>query len=126
MTHDDPARAGIDAANRRFEAAFNAGDPAGAARAVYTREARVLPPDLPMVRGRDAIADFWIGAAQQFGVKTVRLSTQELDVHGEAAHEVGEATLALADGEARAKYVVLWKREADEWRWDVDIWNFGV
>ena len=126
MTHDDPARAGIDAANRRFEAAFNAGDPAAAARAVYTREARVLPPDLPMVRGRDAIADFWAGAAKQLGATAVRLSTKELEVHGDSAHEVGEAALTLADGEAQAKYVVLWKREGDEWRWDVDIWNLGV
>ena len=47
MAQDDAARRAIDAANRRFEAAFNAGDFAGAAREVYTADARVLPPDAP-------------------------------------------------------------------------------
>ena len=126
MTDNDTARAGIDATNRRFEAAFDAGDPAAAARAVYTRDARVLPPDLPIVRGVSAIADFWVGAVQQLGATAVRLSTRELEIHGDSAHEVGEATLTLADGDAHAKYVVLWKREDGEWRWDVDIWNLGV
>ena len=126
MTHDDGDRAAIAAMNRRFEAVFNGGDPAAAARAVYTQDARVLPPDMPMVRGRDAIADFWVGATRQLGATAVSLSTIELQVQGEAAQEVGQATLTLASGPAHAKYVVLWKREGGEWRWDVDIWNLGV
>ncbi len=37
-------RQGIDETHRRFEDAFNHGDAAGAARQLYTRDARILPP----------------------------------------------------------------------------------
>ena len=97
MAQDDSAaRAAIDATNRRFEAAFNAGDPGRAAREVYTENASILPPDLPMVQGRENIAQFWVGAAAQLAVTDVRLSTVALEVHGDVAHEIGKATLTLA------------------------------
>lgn len=121
------ARLAINAANRAFEAAFNSGDPAAAARGVYTADARVLPPDMPAVSGREAIAEFWTGAAAQMGVTHVQLSTVDLEVHGDHAHEIGRATLTLGEGrQAEAKFVVIWKQEAGEWRWAVDIWNAGV
>jgi ketosteroid isomerase-like protein len=128
MPHDTPessaARRGIDAANRRYESAFNAGDPGRAAREVYTRDARVLPPGAPLVRGRDEIIGFWQAAVQQMDIRKVVLETVELDVHGEHAHEIGRATLTVGgDQQVVAKYVVIWKREDGEWRWDVDIWN---
>jgi ketosteroid isomerase-like protein len=128
MAQDDAAtRAAIDATNRKFEAAFNAGDPARAAREAYTAGARALPPDLPMVRGREALEQFWVGAANQMGVARVRLATLDLEVHGGVAHEIGQATLTLKDGrEVAAKFCVLWRQEQGEWRWDVDIWNNGV
>ncbi len=127
MQDQSAARAAIDAANRKFEAAFNAGDPARAARGVYTAEARVLPPDMPAVSGREAIAEFWTAAVAQMGATSVQLSTVALEVHGDHAHEIGEAMLTLGEGQqAHAKFVVIWKQEAGEWRWDVDIWNGGV
>lgn len=117
----------IESTNRRFEAAFDAGDPGRAAREVYTRDARVLPPGAPLIRGRENIAAFWQAAAGQLGIRSVRLLTQELAVHGEHAHEIGQARLVLSGGqEAVAKYVVLWRREGGEWRWDVDIWNMDA
>jgi ketosteroid isomerase-like protein len=128
MVQDDSAaRAAIDATNRRFEAALNAGDPARAARETYTADARVLPPDMPMVRGREALEQFWVGVVASVGVKEVRLSTNELQVHGDIAHEIGTAILTLNGGqEVAAKFCVLWKQEDGQWRWDVDIWNNGV
>lgn len=121
------ARAAIDATNRRFEAAFNAGDPARAAQEVYTADARVLPPDAPMVRGRDAIVAFWVAAVEHLRAEHVALSTVELDVTGDTAHEIGEAVITVAGGgKAQAKFVVVWKHEAGQWRWHIDIWNMGV
>jgi len=117
-------RRGIDESNRRFEKAFNGGDPAAAAQAVYTRNARILPPGAPMVEGRDAIAQFWTGAAKQLNVQRVELSTVDLQPLGDGAYEIGRATLTLAGGQsAVAKYVVIWRQEDGRWRWHVDIWN---
>ncbi|HET9984356.1 MAG TPA: DUF4440 domain-containing protein [Longimicrobiales bacterium] len=117
----------IDAANRGFETAFNAGDPAGAARGIYSREARVLPPGAPMVRGRDAIEQFWAAAAAQMGIRAVKLTTLELEPLGDGAFEIGRAALTLAGGaEVEVKYAVVWKQEDGGWKWHVDIWNTDV
>lgn len=124
MTGPTHVRQAIDATNRRFEAALGAGDPARAAREVYTRDAVVLPPGAPLMRGLESIEKFWTAAVQQLGIQGVRLETIELDAHGDTAHEIGRGTLRLAGGgEVVAKYVVVWKRRDGDWRWHVDIWN---
>ena len=125
MTQDLAAvRRGIEETNRRFEGAFAGGDPASAMREVYTADARVLPPDAEMVRGRDSIAQFWTAAAQQLGVQRVQLETMELEPMGDHAYEIGRATLTLAGGQqVTGKYVVIWRQEDGRWKLHVDIWN---
>lgn len=114
----------IAAVNRRFEASFAAGNPGAVARELYAREAVVLPPGSPAIRGRDGIAGFWDAAARQLGIEQVQLATHELEVYGDRAHEIGEAVLGLAGGRRlTAKYVVVWKREDGRWRLLADIWN---
>ena len=116
--------AGIAETNRAFEAAFRRGDHAGAAREVYTRDARVMPPGAPTVIGVDAAAEFWPAAARQLGIVEVALATDDLQPMGDGAYEVGHATLTLAGGQqVVAKYVVIWRQEDGRWRWHVDIWN---
>jgi ketosteroid isomerase-like protein len=124
MTDSGNVRQEIDRTNRQFEEAFNRGDVAGAA-AVYTDDAKVLPPDAAMVSGRSAIQQFWEGARSAMGIQAVKLATRDLQVSGDTAYEIGEATLQLRSGSATAKYVVVWKRGANGWRWAVDIWNMN-
>jgi uncharacterized protein (TIGR02246 family) len=124
----DPAevRRGIREADRRFMDAFNAGDIAGAARGVYTEDARILPPGAEMVQGRDSIVRFWEGAAQQMGITRVELSTVAVQPMGEMASQIGRAAITLEGGQqVRGKYVVLWKQEGGAWKWHVDIWNLN-
>ena len=113
------------ATNRVFEEEVVGRGDFGALERVYTREARLLPPGVPMVTGLAAIAEFWRRAAAALGVEAVKLRTVSLDVLGDRAQEVGRAELTVKGGGAPAalKYVVLWKREDGSWRWDVDIWN---
>lgn len=116
----------IDRANERFVEAFNRGDAAGAV-AVYTEDAMILPPGSPRVQGRDGILRFW-QAVMDSGVRAVALQTDDLDVSGDMAREIGTATLTIRPegGEeqtAIAKFVVVWKRRGDEWYWHTDIWN---
>jgi uncharacterized protein (TIGR02246 family) len=122
-------RQGIDETHSRFEDAFNHGDAAGAARQLYTRDARILPPGSEMVQGRDRIAEYWAAAAarSETGVRRVELSTLELQPLGDGAYEVGRATLTLAGGErATPKYLVVWQQEDGAWRRHVDIWNMDT
>lgn len=123
-TYAPDLHAGIAEANRRFEVTFAQGDAARAAREVYTRDARVMPPGAATVLGRDAAEQFWAGAAAQMGITAVALETVDLQPLGEGAYEVGRAVLTLGGGQqAVAKYVVIWRREEGRWHWHVDIWN---
>ena len=116
------SQADIAAVNRQFEEAARKGDLDRLA-SLYTPDAIALPPDGPMVKGRDSIKQMWGGIAQQLGLKDVRLDTLDLEVSGDTAHEVGEATLAVAGGTAVVKFVVVWKRVGGQWRLHRDIWN---
>jgi ketosteroid isomerase-like protein len=92
--------------------------------AFYTDDAKLLPPDAPIVSGRKAIEDFWRTAANALGLTGVMLKTIDLEVTGDMACEVGEADLQLSSGQARVKYLVVWLRGGDgEWRLHRDIWN---
>jgi ketosteroid isomerase-like protein len=57
------------------------------------------------------------------GLKDVALQTLDLEVAGDTACEVGEATLQTAQGVAVVKFVVAWKRLDGQWRLHRDIWN---
>ena len=45
------------------------------------------------------------------------------DQAGDTGYEVGEATLAVSSGTAVVKFVVVWKKEDDQWRLHRDIWT---
>jgi uncharacterized protein (TIGR02246 family) len=116
----------IRAANRSFMDCFKRGDAAGLA-ALYTGDAKLLPPDSQMMDGTDAIRSFWQGA-MNMGVKEATLETVEVESRDDLAYEIGRYTLVIQSkgGEsttAKGKYVVVWKNLDGGWRLHVDIWN---
>lgn len=117
----------ISEANARFSEAFRRGDAEGAAQ-VYTEDAVILPPDAEIIRGRQAITQFW-QQVMGMGVKGADLTTVELEVvSDDTAYEIGRALLTIEpEGGARmqqeGKFVVVWKRRENGWKWHVDIWN---
>jgi ketosteroid isomerase-like protein len=117
------ARAGIEATNQRLAQAVAAADVEGV-RAVYTADAKVLPPNAPEVSGVDAIAD-WFSGLSSAGIDGLELEIAEVAAHGRTAHEVGRFTLR-AGGQVidEGKYIVIWQRGDDgTWRLHRDIFN---
>jgi uncharacterized protein (TIGR02246 family) len=113
----------IDEANRNFSAAVARKDYAGIA-ASYTEQAKLVPPDGPIVSGRKAIEDFWRSTVEALGLSDLTLKTVDLEVDGDIADEIGEADLKLTSGQAKAKYLVVWRSDYDgQWRLHRDIWN---
>lgn len=112
---------------REFEAAFNRGDMAALA-ALYTEDAKLMPPDADVITGRQGIQQFWQGA-RDMGIRQATLQVREVQSSGDLAYEVGAAMLQIQPegGQAAAmtvKYLVVWKRQADgAWQLAVDIWN---
>lgn len=116
------SQAEIAAINRQFEDAARKGDLDRLA-SLYTADAVALPPDGPVVKGRDGIKQMWGSIAQQIGLKDVRLTTLDFEQAGDTGYEVGEATLTVSSGTAVVKFVVVWKRVDGQWRLHRDIWN---
>ena len=119
-------RSEIEAANRVFEAAFSAGD-AGRVAACYTAEGQILPPGGKAMTGPTAIAAFW-GQAMQAGFAGFKLTTVEVEQHGDTAIEIGTAEIYGPDQSVLdiANYIVIWKRVGGEWKLHRDIWNSSI
>jgi len=121
------ARAGIEAGNAKFGEAFQRGD-ASAVAALYTEDAMLFPPDSEIIKGRKAIGEFW-KKTHDSGVKSAKLTTLDVGTGGDVAYETGTVVLTVQpEGKpastASAKYVVVWKRQADgSWQLHRDIWN---
>lgn len=117
----------IAATNRAFEEAVRKGDVDRLA-SLYTTDAMALPPDGPIVKGRDAIKDLWGGVIRDMALRDVQLQTLDLEISGDTACEVGEARLTLEPPSSEpktvtVKYVVAWKKAAGRWLLHRDIWN---
>ena len=116
----------IRSANQNFEKKFADGDAQGMA-SLYTGDGVLLPPGAGLQKGKTAIQNFW-QAVMDMGIKTARLETLEAEQEGETAIEMGQYELGGADGERmdQGKYIVVWKREAGEWKLHKDIWNTSL
>ena len=89
----DPAavRAAIEEANAKLEMAVQNQD-AAALAALYTEDGALFPPGAEIARGRDGLEALGTGLFAA-GFKTIQLDTLEVEVSGDAAFEIGEATL---------------------------------
>ena len=121
----DPNHAEMEQVNRIFETDVIGNRDFGALERVYTRQARVLPPGADMLTGIDHIRSFWEQSVSTLNIESMTLSTLDLQVSGDTAVEIGRAEMHnnQPTSPTTMKYVVIWKREGDNWRWDVDIWN---
>jgi ketosteroid isomerase-like protein len=119
----EAVRKAVQEGNQRFGASVARRDYVSLA-ALYTEDARLLPPDAPIIVGRKAIRDFWASAIPSLGFVGATLNTLDLEASEDAACEVGEALLDLATGRMTVKYVVVWRKGQDgSWRLHRDIWN---
>ena len=112
---------------RRFVEAYNRGDAAGAAD-FYAEDAKILPPNMEMVSGKEAIRGFW-KTAMDMGMRRINLEIAEMGYDGNLAYERGVSTVTIQpeggqEVTVRGKYIVVLKRQADgSWKLAVDIWN---
>jgi ketosteroid isomerase-like protein len=91
---------------------------------IYTEDARILPPGAPMISGREAIRGFWRDLVQGGNIRSAVLESSDVMASGDAAVEIGKATITAEAGPSMdVKYVVYWRREGGQWKWHVDIWN---
>jgi ketosteroid isomerase-like protein len=91
---------------------------------IYTADARILPPEAPMISGREAIKKFWSDLITSSDATSAPLDSVEVTPTGDGIVEIGHATIAFkAAPTIDCKYVVFWREESGLWKWHIDIWN---
>jgi ketosteroid isomerase-like protein len=117
------ARKAIESASAEFSAAFAKGDAAKIA-AMYTADAKAYPPGAAVVSGTAEIQKMWQGMIDS-PVKSLELTTEEVEASGNFAYETGRFLLKDAGGQTvdQGKYIVVWKRDGAAWKLHRDIWN---
>ena len=125
MSSNNDPTADICAVQQRFLRLFALNDLGGLGDC-YTEDAQMLVANMNAICGRAAIrAVFKFTAVRGH---TLELKTQELDVTGEKAIEIGGYLRRRGDGSLfdRGKYMVIWKRVAGEWKIHRDMFSTSV
>ncbi len=118
-------RAEIAKMDRAWEKAYNAGD-AAALTALYTKDAKVMPPGAKAVSGTSAIkAHFAADVAQ--GVKNT-LTQADVVGFGDYALETGTFVATSAEGKHldHGSFMTLHKKVDGAWKMHRDTWNSSM
>ena len=117
-----PPEAFPQAAADAWLGSFNGGDVAGLVLS-YSADAKLLPPDEPIISGAEGIEAFW----QAYGPGQVRLEQGDVESMkiGELWFREGAYKAQFAnEGEPRVgKFIELWKRENGNWLMYRQMWN---
>jgi len=102
--------------NRDFAQALLDGD-AAAAALLYAEDASLLPPNQPIVTGRQNIQEYWQGAIDA-GIVDVSVKTIDARSDGDLGYEIGTFELVFAgeNGERiidRGKYTEILSRNGE-------------
>lgn len=112
----------IEAVNARFES-YIAGQQWDSLALIYTDDAVMMPQGAPMERGPDRIRQGFMQMGQM-GVTAAELETEDVEVEGDMAYEMGHYTLRGGGAEMdRGKYLVVWKHEDGDWKIHRDMFS---
>jgi uncharacterized protein (TIGR02246 family) len=110
----------------KWEGAYNEGDVAAVA-AMYAEDGMRMPPDTPMVKGREAIAA-QIQAGIDGGLVKVKIDVGKMEVHGTNGH--GWGTFMGMDAEGNTITKGKWANHATyvdgKWQVQYDIFNYDA
>lgn len=101
---------------------FRKGDSAAIA-SHYGADALLMPPNSAALQG-NAIAAYW-GEGFRMGLKDLKLTITELFGDDDYYNEVGTYEVFMENNQSvdKGKYVVVWKKEGEQWKMHRDIWN---
>ena len=116
---------GIEDSHKRFESAWNMHDAKELAQ-VYTADAKLMPPNAPLIVGRDNIEAFW-KARFDAGVNHIETKSIMLEMSGDKATDFRSFIAKVKDATVSGKSNYLWSRNADgSWSIAADIWNYDA
>lgn len=110
-----------------FVAAFNAKENAKVLD-LYADNSVFMPPNEPIIRGREALTHFYDDLFQKRGASSLKFEIAEVSGHGPLAYQSGTYEMALnpATGPAgrdRGKYLFILRRMGTGWKYEYTMWN---
>jgi uncharacterized protein (TIGR02246 family) len=116
----------VEAAHDEYIESLNWGD-AEEIAAIYTDNAKLLPPNSKIVIGRQAIQSYW-QQNRNTEITDVEHERLETAVRDDIAYILGNFSLSFqpTDGitiKIDGKYLLIWKYQAGSWKISVDMWN---
>ena len=119
-----PPEAAIKAENARWADAFARGDYEEIGR-LYTDDGTLLPPGGDKVIGSRAIAEYFTKGYAGTKPGTVSFSHYEFYGDDRMVTEVSDAEVRDHDGKLkiRAKQILVFVKQAGEWKLHRDMWN---
>ncbi len=118
---------GLEEAFGKFMEAALAEDAAGVAER-YAPDAVLIPPDHPVIRGREAIRVFFQANFARYEVEDAGLTVDEINVCGDWAFARGSVALSVTSQKTKAfainRFLAVYQKQPDgSWRIARDIWN---
>lgn len=125
QTEGGDLRAQIERIDRAWEKAYNAGD-AAAITALYTKDAKVMPPGAEAVSGTSAIQKLF-AADVAHGVKNT-LTQGDVVGFGDYALETGSYVATSPEGKHldHGSFMTLHKKVDGGWKIYRDTWNSSM
>jgi len=102
----------IRALDMAFMEHANAKDAAAVTEAFYAEDAQLLPPNAPMVRGKEAIRAFWEGMLPA-GAGDLSLDTRDVYASGDLAYATGKYSVTIGGEKVDGKYAIVYRRQED-------------
>ena len=96
---------------------------------IYAEEASAFPYNAPIATGKEQIREMWSHLMSLPGFSLTFTPTKiEVAKSGDVAYDVGTFTLKFNDAQGNltstaGKYVVVWKKQAGQWKAVADIFN---
>ncbi len=93
----------------------------------YSLNGKILPAGTTIIEGREAIKKKWV-LPENVKILNHKVSPKEITITGEHAYDIGyyEGSTLQKDGKTvtwKGKYVIVWKKEDNDWKIYIDMWN---
>ena len=93
----------------------------------YCADAEVYSPNVPAVKGREAIRKFFYNGGNN---KEAKIELPAGTIYGDGNLVVEEGTYNFPDGKGgsldKGKFIALWKQEDGKWKLYREIWNTDI
>ncbi|HEX5475034.1 MAG TPA: DUF4440 domain-containing protein [Vicinamibacterales bacterium] len=119
--------AAIRQENTAFLHAFNT-QQVGPMLDLYTQNVVFMPPNAPIIRGKDALKSYYQGLIGREPNATLEMDVAEVSGSGPLAYQTGSYVLERKTATAgpshdRGKYLLVLRHTGGTWRYEYSIWS---